>query len=379
MTTEAAINPDPGFLKRALLSLGGERKQILILISITWLVCSTLFTLPFITFAQQIDWPAMLAHAIVGAVGLLASVVLFAAVIWATGFRRRHAIPIVFSAAIALSVVMSFADLAIFDMIDSRLGREFQPGVSDVTRWFGNFAIFVSQFAVIAAMTWSLEVFSRNRRQEAEIQAARLAAAQAQGAAHAANLAALRYQLNPHFLFNTLNSISSLVVTGRNKLAEQMLSQLSDFLRVTLASDPNAAQTLEQELETIESYLNIERIRFGDRMAVEYKCPPELRDSEMPSFILQPLIENAVKHGVSEHAGSVEITIEATLEGDQLVMLVDNSIGSEHREQSGTGVGLRNVADRLQALYGAGASLETYRREVGFLSIVRLPYRIAGG
>ena len=203
---------------------------------------------------------------------------------------------------------------------------------------------------------------------------AELAAARAESAATNARLAALRYQLNPHFLFNTLNAISSMVVTNRPAAAEGMLTKLSEFLRGTLASRPDAMVPLEDELASIANYLEIEGFRLRDRLTFEVDCPPELADEPVPSFILQPLIENAVKHGVAPTSRPVTITVRATEDGDgKLLIAVSDDGGGTAVIAAGFGVGLANVRERLLSVYGLDAELRTERLSPGFSVTMAIP------
>jgi LytS/YehU family sensor histidine kinase len=208
---------------------------------------------------------------------------------------------------------------------------------------------------------------------ERQLADARTAAAEAEGQATAARLAALRYQLNPHFLFNTLNAVSSAVITKRNAEAESMLEKLAEFLRVTLAADPEGLIPLEDELATIHAYLEIESVRFRDRLGVDFSCPDELRGAVVPSFILQPLIENAIKHGVSRSSAVVTVRLEVARDGDDLVVLVEDDAEGLGEPARGAGVGLRNIRQRLEVLYGPRGVLQTTARERGFLAMVRMP------
>lgn len=195
-----------------------------------------------------------------------------------------------------------------------------------------------------------------------------------------ARLSALRFQLNPHFIFNTLNAISTLCAEGGGKQAEEMLSRLSDFLRASLSSEPTDLVTLSQEIDLVQAYLEIEAVRFEDRLDVRYAIDPGLADALVPSLILQPLIENAVKYGVAPSKRPVTVRIEATAENGNLILIVkdDGRQRSEPDEGAGTGVGLANVAARLDTLYGRASRIEAVRREVGFTAVVRLPMRRPG-
>ena len=132
------------------------------------------------------------------------------------------------------------------------------------------------------------------------------------------------YTLNPHFLFNSLNAIATLAAEAGAKAAEEMLDHLADFLRASLSSEPKDVITLESELETVQAYLDIEFVRFGDRMNVRYICDDDLRDALVPSLILQPLIENAIKYAVAPSTKVVRLTVHAMKAGEDLFLEVRN-------------------------------------------------------
>ena len=172
-----------------------------------------------------------------------------------------------------------------------------------------------------------------------------------------AQLRALRYQINPHFLFNTLNSLSSLVLAERTDTAEKMLMNLSAFFRTTLSADPAADVALAEEIELQKLYLEIEQIRFPERLRVRIEVPDHLLDRRVPVLILQPIVENAVKYGVARSREPVTVLISAYEEAGRLHIKVkdDGVDAGEIAPGDGTGVGLANVCDRLIARFGAGA------------------------
>ncbi len=187
--------------------------------------------------------------------------------------------------------------------------------------------------------------------------------ADAESAAQAAQVRALRYQVNPHFLFNTLNSLSSLVMTGRTDRAETMLLALSTFFRTSLSLDPSADVTLAEEIDLQRLYLDIEKARFPDRLAVEYDVPQELEQARLPALILQPIVENAIKYGVSKSRRAVVISISARhLDNHRMVVEVSNQPKNGGKDElpaathEGTGLGLANVCQRLEARFGGHGS-----------------------
>ena len=176
--------------------------------------------------------------------------------------------------------------------------------------------------------------------------------------AQEAQLRALRYQINPHFLFNTLNSLSSLILSKRTDTAERMLMNLSTFFRATLSADPTADVGLDEEIRLQRLYLDIEQIRFPDRLHVEIDVPDALLAMRVPVLILQPIVENAVKYGVAKSRTPVTVRISAYEEAGRLHIKVkdDGETVAEKEEAGGsTGVGIRNVCDRLNTRYGSRA------------------------
>jgi two-component sensor histidine kinase len=174
--------------------------------------------------------------------------------------------------------------------------------------------------------------------------------------AASAQLDALRAQINPHFLFNSLNSIAQLISSDPER-AEACVERLAEIFRYLLRSENRAFVTLGDELEIADAYLDIERARFGDRLEVSFEVADGLRTRFVPTLILQPLIENAVRHGVSQKVGGGRVSIEASLDGKDLrVVIRDTGVGIEGGAEAAlsSGIGLRNVHDRLVQLYGKG-------------------------
>ncbi len=185
----------------------------------------------------------------------------------------------------------------------------------------------------------------------------------------------LRNQLNPHFLFNTLNALSTLILAKDTGRAEQMVLSLSGFLRHSLEKEPADTVTLREELETQRLYLAIEQIRFGDRLKIIEAAPAELLDAEVPTLILQPLVENAVKYGIAARSEPLTITITARAEGGALLLTVsDDGPGASAAPAPGLGVGLRNVSQRLETMYGAAGRIEVAADlNRGFSAMLRMP------
>ncbi|KAB2970458.1 histidine kinase [Zoogloea sp.] len=205
-------------------------------------------------------------------------------------------------------------------------------------------SLFFAWSCLLITLVFGFELSDRARR---------LAAVREE--ALSAQMRALRYQVNPHFLFNTLNSIAGLIEEGSVTQAERMVLSLSTFLRTTLSLDPMHDVSLEDELSLQEEYLGIERERFSDRLVFSIDMPDEVRAALVPSLILQPLIENAIKHGVGAMRGPVGITLHAHRNGTRLHLWVENDAPLPDAQGSrppGMGVGLRNVAERLRTRFG---------------------------
>ena len=205
--------------------------------------------------------------------------------------------------------------------------------------------IFAAWAAFYVAMSYARQLRAADRRAGALMREAQ-----------EAQLRALRYQINPHFLFNTLNSLSSLILSQKTDVAERMLMNLSTFFRATLSADPTADVPLEEEIKLQRLYLDIEQIRFPKRLTVEVDVPDALLGARVPVLLLQPVVENAVKYGVAKSRKPVTIRISAHEEAGRLHLKikVDGEVASDDGV-GGTGVGLRNVCDRLTARYGSRA------------------------
>jgi two-component system LytT family sensor kinase len=200
---------------------------------------------------------------------------------------------------------------------------------------------------------------------------------EAQARAHEAQVRALRYQVNPHFLYNTLNSIAALILDRRNDTAEAMVIRLSDFFRSSLSQDPLADATLSREIELQRLYLDIEEVRFADQLQVEIRLPRELEDALVPSLILQPLVENALKHGLRGPGQPMRLTIAAHADVDRLTLEVADDGRGCDASGGGTGVGLKNIERRLAARFQEQGRLAVESTSAGFCARVTLPLRFA--
>jgi signal transduction histidine kinase len=349
-----------------------EIRQAAYLTTATWTLSGILYLIPYRLFQGGPGAYVVLSVVNICMAGAALSAGVYVAIRRVRGLGAPARL-----ASLAAVVLLAAAVLALYDAATSTALRALTDAAGTpapfALRATTNFVALVWQFALLGAAFTVLEANNLGRERERELGAAHQAAAQAEAAASAARLAALRYQLNPHFLFNTLNAVSSLVVTRRNAEADAMLAKLSDFLRATLVADPEGMISVEDELATLQHYLEIEAVRFGDRLAVAFVCPPDLEDATLPSFLLQPLVENAIKYAVSPANRSVTVRIEVERGADDLVVTVQDDGESAGQVQGGTGLGLANVRQRLRVLYGARASLDAVAGERGFVARVRLP------
>lgn len=221
-------------------------------------------------------------------------------------------------------------------------------------------------------LAWAALYFSLANAEQAR--AAERREGEYRRAAKASELRSLRYQVNPHFLFNTLNSLSALVMTGKSHAAEQMIQTLSTFYRRSLAGDPTGDVALDQEIALQRLYLEIETVRFPERLRTRFDIPASLADARMPGMILQPLIENSVKYAVSATTQPVTLTVSAREENGCLLIEVADDGPVAKAAKPGFGIGLANVRDRLAARYGDAAQIASGPATGGgWRSLIRLP------
>ena len=227
--------------------------------------------------------------------------------------------------------------------------------------WF-----FLAWSGLYLALMYGFDVHEEQRR-----------SAELRERAHVAQLRALHSQINPHFLFNSLNSVSALILDRNTEKAEEMVVKLARFLRLGLAADPTRKISLELEIELQRSFLEIEQARFPD-LSVNVSVPDDIQGALVPSLILQPIVENAVKYGVAAAPPNATVSIDARAEGRQLLLEVSDSGKGSGTPNGGSGIGLANVRQRLALLYGEAESGLTADRDSDgrFRVIVRLPLEL---
>ena len=274
--------------------------------------------------------------------------------------QRRFGRRIAIGAALAFvaACIQAALNTWMFNAAEDRLLVHY---IYSVLYWFW---FYFSWTAAYLALAYSITV------EEQERHAAELAVM-----AQEAQVRALRYQINPHFLFNTLNAIAALIRDAPHR-AEEMVVRLSDFFRRSLSVNPMEDLRLSEEVELQRLYLEIERTRFPERLRFDVALDAASADARVPALLLQPLVENAVKHGVARSEGPTCIRIRARLDGPVLEIVVENDARASGRSSNGEQVGLRNVAERLRSRFGDQATFETAEpAEGGFRNIVRIPLR----
>ena len=223
-------------------------------------------------------------------------------------------------------------------------------------------------FATVAITAYAIDAQARAHERALEAERVRAQLAESR-------LEALSAQLQPHFLFNTLQGISTLI-TRDPVAADEMLASLSDLLRDVLRRGDRREITLAEELSILEAYLDLSRRRFGDRLTIRVDSPPDLKDALVPFFVLQPLVENALQHGIGAHAGPGTVSIAAARDNGRLLLsVIDDGTGAP--SNSGRGIGLANTRARLAELYGNDQSLELSRTALGFEARISLPFHTA--
>lgn len=244
------------------------------------------------------------------------------------------------------------------------------PAPTSADMWRGVFEVALGRYFLLLA--WASTYFALLAGFQAR--AAERREQEFRSAAKQAELRSLRYQVNPHFLFNTLNSLSALVMTGKTDRAERMIQTMSRFYRHSLADDPTSNVPLKDEFDLQKLYLDIEETRFPERLTCVFDLPEDLEDARVPGMILQPLVENSVKYAVSPVNRPVTITVAAREEFDRLVITVsDDGPGVPKGVEHGFGIGLANVRDRLEARFGPDVVVSSAPSKTGYSTEMRIP------
>jgi two-component system, LytTR family, sensor kinase len=316
-------------------------------------------------FANSMGWMLLVHTLLLTATGYSLTLLM------ASLYRRLIKMQPLWTLILSLGTVAIAA--GIFSVIETWSYATFlKPGARPVgVEYFGAILLDFSLLAAWTALYYGINYFLLLEDQIRQRE-------RLEGQASSAQLAMLRYQLNPHFLFNTLNSISTLVLLKQTERANAMLARLSSFLRYTLVNEPTAKVTLAQEVETLKLYLEIEKMRFEDRLRPHFRIEPETIGARLPSLLLQPLIENAIKYAVTPAENGGDIWITASQEGQAVRIEVadnGNGDGAELAGSPSTGVGLANIRDRLSQAYGPAHRFDTRQNERGgFSVIIEIPF-----
>lgn len=344
---------------------------------------------------QALGWGgAMLLRAMSGlANGLSLSFLVLVLISTLTGFSITLILSVIYRQLITrrpliiwgvTALMLPFA-VALYAFIDAWVNELYygDATVGFAQRFIGLFYLDATLLGAWSALYYAINFFLQIEEQNDQL-------IQLENQATQAQLAMLRYQLNPHFLFNTLNSISTLVLLKQTEPANAMLSRLSSFLRYTLVNEPTGRVTVAQEVDTLKLYLDIERMRFEERLRTSFRIDPVTEQALLPSLLLQPLVENAIKYAVSTQEAGAEITISAQLVGQNLRIVVSDTgpglqmsaasnrlsgVTFDGGEPVSTGVGLANIRDRLAQAYGENHRFETMEPpEGGFAVLIELPF-----
>ncbi|MES2159333.1 MAG: histidine kinase [Pseudomonadota bacterium] len=335
-----------------------------------WFFYAILVTLRAAVIGFESQYELAARRAIVTVIGVIVTWIFYLVLRRFDGKPLGVRVVAAFSLAIPFALAMAAANFYMFNVYDpvnifsdsdiSKYGSEqgyalIQIVEDAISRYF-----FLAAWAgLYLALSYASEAHRTERR-----------AARLERAAQQAELRSLRYQVNPHFLFNTLNSLSTLVMRNRPDEAEQMIMSLSNFYRASLTGDPLEEVPLEEEVHLQKLYLDIEGVRFPDRLTTRIDIPPALLNACVPGLILQPLVENAIKYGVSRTASPVTIAISAR-EDDGMLHLTVRDDGDQPPGEAdrGSGIGLANVRDRLMARFGDQASITYGPRERGGFAV----------
>jgi two-component system LytT family sensor kinase len=278
----------------------------------------------------------------------------------------------------AMMVLSTVAMSGVYTFFESHWGRMHWASPFTPRHWIHNALCWTPLCLIVyfAVLGFAYAVDSARATREQALKNAELA----QQLAHA-QLGALRMQLQPHFFFNTLNSISMMVRAGENKCAVEMLAVLGDVLRTLLRRSPALETTLTDELAFLRRYLEIEQVRFGERLTVNWEIDEGVDEAMVPPLLLQPLIENSLRHGLDPRPDGGVLTVAARRHGDALeIEVTDDGVGLRpgFSAEESTGVGLTNTRGRLERMYGAAATLALENEPTGGVRVrCRLPYHLS--
>jgi two-component system LytT family sensor kinase len=345
-----------------------------------WLFYFVINTVRMAVVAAPGQWGMLERRMAVTITGMLLTGLLYLLLRQLEGKPMRPLVTIAFLASLPVSFAYSFVNYAAFYLVHpmesdlkelEKMAPEKHVMWHDIVDGALNWYFFIVAWAILyIALSYANKVRLAER-----------SAAASRAEAQTAQLRALRYQVNPHFLFNTLNSLSTLVMRQSGDEAERMIINLSNFFRTSLTTDPTEDVPLSDEIRMQRLYLDIEQVRFPERLQVVVDVPAELENAAVPGLILQPVIENAIKYGVARSKRPVTVTIRARAFQGRLLLTVDDDGvadgGPALEKTQGHGVGLRNVCDRLAARFGSEATCQYGARPTGGFGVdLAMPLRI---
>jgi len=353
-----------------------RNSRMVLALALFWLAFLGAYTLRGALLAYDHPWQAFERRALVALVGIGLSMLMNLVLARRSGSSLGTRIGLTVAMSIPAAAIFASCSTLLFSVVaplpnetcDTGLVCSMQDFVTAVSDLMINWSF------VFAA--WGLLCLSLATA--AEQKEALLAGARYREAARLAEIRALRYQVNPHFFFNVLNSLQGLIGQNRGDEAQALIGELARLFRATLATDPLAESTLADEVDLQARYIAIELRRFPGRLALDIALDPAVADVRVPALILQPLVENSVKHGVAHSSSLVTVSIRAQAVGDSLLLTVsDDAQGVAPAAGAGLGIGLQNVRERLVLHYGDKAECKPAAATPGFITELRFPLRSA--
>ena len=328
-------------------------------------------------FYNELSFTYLAYNAFRSAIGIILTwpLRLICAHFWSAPIIRRNVV--VMLAAILLSIGWTLLSIYAYEQTTG-----LYIASADYGGWiYSSIFIFISWVALYHGVKYYTLLQNEKRmvlKMEADKQHQRFKRSEAENQAKMAKLKFLSYQLNPHFLFNTLNSIYSLIESDTPDDAKNMVSQLSGFLRSSLKHGDDFLIPLQEEIETLVRYLDIEKTRFGDRLKLQLDVDDAVLETVIPLFILQPLVENSIKHAISQTLDQGVIRVSAHHDGDYLHLVVEDSgretVRVDHRRSGRAGIGLKNTQERLSVIYDDDYQFKTTDSDLGGYRVdIKLP------
>lgn len=342
-------------------------RQVILFNVAFWLAVTVFHNAEAAISGMRVDWPAILGRVATGTLGVtLSSILAWVGLRNAGGDQRPRWRPVLGAAAL-FALLFSAMDYLLWYVVLAEPSPLGVPAMLAL-HWSFRLSFLLACYGLYSAMFYSTALREReNRLLEARAQA------------QEAKLRALRYQVNPHLLFNALNALSALIVTGQSHTASEMIEKLARFYRAALAPEATQKVTLTKEIELQSHYLDIERTRFPDRVKFRADVEPGLGQALVPHLLLQPLIENSVRHGMASTYEPIEIRLRARREAGTLLLSLDNTgpPAGPGTSAGRVGIGLDNVRERLRACYGESGALSIHVPTAGGFRVeMRMPLEL---